>query len=143
MELTLDATLAVRVLHVIAATLAVGIPVALALVVAARPEPEVVERLVTPAERAQWGALAVLVATGVGNLAAFEGNFPGGDWETVLFTKLGFVFALLVVSAVRTFVIAGLASRPAPHVRRLGGWYLATAGLGVLIVGLAEVLAHG
>lgn len=138
----MDVTLGVRMLHVTAATLAVGIPVALALVLYARPEPEVVERLVTPSERVQWSALAVLVATGVGNLAVFE-TFPGGHWPTTLFTKLGFVFALLVVSAVRTFFIANLARGSERHVGRLAGWYLLTATLGVIAVLLAEVLAHG
>lgn len=139
----MDVTLGVRMLHVCAATLVVGIPVALALVLYARPQPAVVERLVTSSERVQWSALAVLVATGVGNLAVFEGDYPGGRWPATLFTKLGFVFALLVVSAVRTFFIAGLTSAPEHSVRRLAAWYLVTATLGVVIVLLAEVLAHG
>lgn len=139
----MDVTLGVRMLHVTAATLAVGIPVALALVLYARPEPAVVERLVTPSERVQWSALAVLVATGIGNLAAFEGSFPGGHWPAALFTKLGFVFALLVVSAVRTFFVANLVRGSQQQVSRLAGWYLLTATLGVVAVLLAEVLAHG
>ena len=139
----MDLSVGVRALHVMAATLAVGIPVGLAFVLHARPEPEVVEQLVTPAERAQWAALAVLVATGVGNLAAFDGTFPAGHWSSILYTKLGFVFALLVISAVRTFFIAGMASGPASHRVRLERWYGLTAVVGLVIVALAEVLAHG
>lgn len=136
-------TLGVRTLHVVSAALAVGIPVALALVVHARPDPAVVERLVTPAERMQWVALAFLVASGIGNLAVFGGDFPGGEWATVLFTKLGFVFALVIVSAVRTFFIASVASGPPRHLERLGAWYGVTGAFGIVILGLAEVLAHG
>ncbi len=139
----MDMALGVRALHVVSATFVVGIPVALAFVVRAHPERAVVERLVTPAEQWLWASLAVLVATGVGNLAVFDGEFPGGAWPTVLFTKLGFVAALLVSSAVRTFVIANLARAPEEKVHQLAVWYGVTAVLGVVVVMLAEVLAHG
>src|SRR5690606_4189629 len=135
--------LVVRTLHVASATFAVGIPVALALVITARPAADVIERLVTPAERWLWASLGVLVATGVGNLAVFEGDVAGGEWPAVLFSELGFVLVLLIVSAVRTFVIANLAMGTEVHARRLGTWYGATAMLGLAIVVLAEVLAHG
>lgn len=138
----MDVTFAVRSLHVLAATLAVGIPIGLALVLHARPEPAVVERLVTPVERAQWVALALLLVTGIGNLQAFEGVLPEGDWTVVLYAKLGVVVALLLISAVRTFLIAGIASRSVP-LRRLEAWYALTGAAGLLVVILAEVLAHG
>lgn len=145
----LDATLGVRALHVLAATLAVGIPVGLSFVLAAGPAPDVVERLVWRAERVQWVALGVLLATGVGNLAAFGDGLPdvSSSWARVLFVKLGFVLLLLVVSAVRTFVIAGIRTRSAPGRGAtrgtLGRWYAGTGGLGMAIVGLAIALAHG
>ena len=60
-----------------------------------------------------------------------------------LIATLGLVFALLVISAVRTFFIAGMASGPASHRARLERWYGLTAVVGLVIVALAEVLAHG
>lgn len=140
----IDVHLAVRTLHVVSATVVVGVPAALALVLRARPAPEVVERLVGNAERLQWIALALLVATGIGNLLAFGDALPdpGSDWSRVLFAKFGVVLLLLLLSAVRTFVIA--AQRlSAVHHRRLGAWYGATALAGGAVVVLAEVLAHG
>lgn len=136
-------TLGVRTVHVLAAAVALGAPIALALVLAARPDVQVVERLVTPAERLQWSALAVLVATGVGNLAAFEDGLPGGRWETAFLVKLGLVFAILVLSAVRTFFIANLASGAARQPRRLRDWYAVTGGIAALVVVLGQVMAHG
>ncbi|MCK9486491.1 MAG: hypothetical protein M0R73_07295 [Dehalococcoidia bacterium] len=143
-ELHLDLALGVRLLHVLAAVVAVGAPVALALVIRAGPEPRVVEALVARAERWQWVALAVLVATGVGNLGALGDAIPdaGSAWGRTLFAKLGFVLALLAVSAVRTFVIAGHSLSSVPT-GRLAGWYGGTGALGAVIVVLAVVMAHG
>ena len=58
-------------------------------------------------------------------------------------TVLSPAVASRLVSAVRTFYIAGLASGSVQHARRLGAWYTVTATLGVVVVMLAEVLAHG
>ncbi len=141
--LAIDAHLAVRMLHVVSATIAVGVPVGLALVMRRRPPADTVERLVGDAERLQWLALALLVATGVGNLAAFEGDLPefGSDWGRVFIVKMAAVFALLVISAIRTFVIAAQRMSTADH-QRLSMWYAATAATGVIVVVLAQVLAH-
>jgi len=142
--LAIDLHLGVRTLHVVAAMFAVGVPAGLALVLRAHPAPEVVERLVADAERLQWIVLAILVATGVGNLAApGEGTpEPSSQWGRVLIAKLGLVLLLLVLSAVRTFVIATQRMR-AVHQQRLGTWYGVTAAVGVCVAVLAEVLAHG
>lgn len=143
-DLHLDLALGIRLLHVIAAAVAVGAPVALALVVRASPEPRVLEALVARAERWQWIALGVLVATGVGNLGALGEAIPdaGSNWGRTLFVKLGFVVALLAVSAVRTFVIAGQ-SLATVATGRLAAWYGITGALGAAILALAVVLAHG
>ncbi len=140
----LDLSLAVRAVHVLAAAVAVGAPVALFLVIRAGPAQQVVESLMGRAERWQWTALGVLVATGVGNLAALGEAIPdtGTAWGQMFFAKLGFVLLLLVVSAVRTFVIAGESMATVPA-NRLAAWYGVTAAAGLAVLLLAVVLAHG
>jgi putative copper export protein len=140
----LDLHLLVRMVHVVTATVVVGAPVALALVLRAGPPRDVVGRLVRSAEQVQWSALAVLVATGIGNLAVFGEAIPAFDseWGRTLTVKLGWVLVLLVVSAVRTFVVAANAM-PSGAAKPLANWYAATAVIGVLVVLSAEVLAHG
>lgn len=139
-----DASLAVRLLHVLAAAVVVGAPIALALVIRARPAPEVVESLVGSAERWQWGALGVIVATGVGNIAALGEGLPdpSSAWGRTLVAKLAVVLVLLLASAVRTFVVAGH-SLATVESGRLAAWYAATGILGGVVLGLAVVLAHG
>ncbi|WP_435182877.1 CopD family protein [Halobellus sp. EA9] len=98
-------------------------------------------------ERLFWGALGVMIATGVGNLGALGPPGPETRWGTVLSSKLAVVIGLVVVSAVRSLAVerleaasSGLAS---PDRDRLRALYAVTGwGLG-LAVALAEVLAHG
>lgn len=137
-------SLAIRAVHVVAAAFAVGAPVALFMVVRAGPASDLVEGLVRSVERTHWVALATLVATGVGNLGALGEAIsdPGTGWGQTFLAKMGFVLLLLVVSAVRTFVIAGQSmATVAPN--RLAAWYGVTGVAGMAVLLLAVVLAHG
>lgn len=108
-----------------------------------------------------WGAIGVVVMTGVGNLGAMAPWIPGPEssWGTALTTKLTGVGGLLLGSVVRTFGVAARRDRTDvghPNRRddqnhrlepRQGRWlrraYAATALYLVGLVALAEVLAHG
>lgn len=97
-----------------------------------------------------WGGAGLLVLTGVGNLGALAPTIPGPatTWGTSFATKLLGVVVLLVGSLVRTLGVIRLLGRDpsqlAPTtVGRLRGGYAATALLLLVVVGLAEVLAHG
>jgi uncharacterized membrane protein len=104
-----------------------------------------------------WAAVGVVVATGVGNLGALAPAVPGPDtgWGTTLSVKLVLALALLVGSVVRTVLAAGPSSgrmdetasgQPRVDSRRLAvlrSAYAVTAAWLLVIVGFAEVLAHG
>lgn len=100
-----------------------------------------------------WAAVGVVVATGVGNLGALSPTVPGPDtgWGTTLSLKLVLVFVLLVGSVVRTVLAVDFSERTeiAPeqaNSRRLVALrsaYAITAVWLLVIVGFAEVLAHG
>jgi uncharacterized membrane protein len=93
-----------------------------------------------------WGSLALIVATGVGNLGAYGEGLPGPEtaWGQQLQSKVGLVVLLMLTSMVRTFTVVRL-SKGGAEARRgaLRNLYGVTALLGVLIVALAELLAHG
>ncbi|HSU17032.1 DUF4149 domain-containing protein [Longimicrobium sp.] len=106
-----------------------------------------------------WGAIAVLVATGVGNLA-FTGAFRGGAilraefWATAyghaLAWKLVSVAAMISVSALHDFWLGPLAGRLAAgtpealRARRRAAWLARTnAAVGIVIVAAAVRLARG
>ncbi|HKK08587.1 MAG TPA: DUF4149 domain-containing protein [Gemmatimonadota bacterium] len=110
--------------------------------------------------RAGWGAILVLVATGVGNLAfrgllarsvLGSGRFWAGPFGRTLAWKLVAVTGMVVVSAVHDFVLGPAASRAAregdPRARALrarAAWLARiNAGLGVVVVVLAVRLARG
>ena len=97
-------------------------------------------------ESAYWAAFGVVVVTGVGNLGAVGAPGPATPWGATLTLKLSVVFAVVVGSMLRTLAV--LRSEPADlrradRRRRLGLGYAATAGALLVVVGLAEVLAHG
>jgi putative copper export protein len=140
----LDVHLLLRMVHVVTAAIVVGVPVTLAVVLCSSPPAEVIARVGGPIERLQWAALGVMVATGVGNLAAFGGGLPSFDsrWGRTLTIKLAMVVGLLMVSAVRTFVVA-THSMPRTAPQRLSDWYAITGAAAVAVVVAAELLAHG
>lgn len=144
--------LAVRLLHVLAMALALGGAVTLWRLFS-RPSPAVdgSTELATAAsyEWLFWGALGVLVATGVGNLGAMAPGVLGPDtgWGRTLAVKLIAVLGFLLLSAIRTALVDRLEHRslaPAVTTRRLlARSYAATALYLGVVVALAEVLAHG
>lgn len=95
-----------------------------------------------------WGAAGLVVLTGVGNLGALAPAVPGSgtEWGLTFAVKLLGVAGLLVGSLVRTLAVARLRAidTPIPGAGdRLSATYVATAGYLLVLVGLAEVLAHG
>ncbi|WP_424000474.1 CopD family protein [Haloarcula salina] len=120
-----------------------------------------------------WAGVGALVLTGVGNLGALGPPGPTTDWGRTLLVKLTLVVGLVCGSAVRTLVVvrAREAVRPVadggresddetdpedcpandtpdspspdPHRAVLSKAYGATTGLLLVLVVLAEVLAHG
>lgn len=106
-----------------------------------------------------WGAIAVLVATGIGNLH-FRGvlstttlgaaDFWATPFGRALAWKLGAVTAMIVVSAVHDFWLgpaagaAGTGDRRAERMRRAASWLArVNAALGIVVVLAAVRLARG
>lgn len=97
-----------------------------------------------------WGGVGVLVFTGVGNLGALGPPGPGTDWGRTLLAKLAIVVGLVGGSVVRTLLLVRASDREdtlddlPPALRRtLSRAYGATVAVLLIIVVLAEVLAHG
>ena len=106
-----------------------------------------------------WGAIAVLVATGIGNLA-FTGAFRGGAilrrevWATAYGHALGWklvsVATMITVSALHDFWLGPMAGRLRPgspeaaRARRWAAWLARiNAVIGIVIVAAAVRLARG
>jgi hypothetical protein len=89
-----------------------------------------------------WATFGAMLVTGVGNLGALGPPGPDTRWGTVLTVKLLTVLAFTLGSGLRTLVVVRLptASTARPALRRL---YAATTVTLLLLVTLAEVLAHG
>jgi uncharacterized membrane protein len=97
----------------------------------------------TAYEVAFWGALGVLVMTGVGNLGALAPAIPRGQWGAAFVAKLGLLLVVLVASAVRTAAVLTARNAAAPATTTLErGYALTTVTLGGLVA-LAAVMAHG
>lgn len=90
-----------------------------------------------------WAAVGLVVLTGVGNLGALAPGVPGPDtgWGLTFAVKLAAVVGLLVGSLVRTLAV--LRWRDGAPGRSVAAAYAATAGYLVVLLALAEVLAHG
>lgn len=95
-----------------------------------------------------WAAVGVVVMTGVGNLGALAPSVPPSDstWGLTLTIKLVGVLGLLLGSVARTFLVgqyrstSGISSGQAHLLCRS---YAVTAVYLMVVVALAEVLAHG
>lgn len=149
--------LAVRWLHVVAMAVMVGggllvTAVALHRGRSSRPHahPPLLAAAAETYEWAFWGALAVGVMTGIGNLGAFGAGLPPpiSGWGSQLIIKLGLVLALLVFSVERTLVVSRLLASSVtivpPRVWRIvAGMYVATVLLTLGILAVAVGLAHG
>lgn len=143
--------LAVRTLHVLGMAVLLG--GAGALWYAARrgsrsgDSGDALTSLASGYEWAFWGALGVMVITGIGNLGALGAPGPETRWGTILLVKLAVVAAFVLGSLVRTVAVARMnagdgrtGDTSAPFYR----WaYGATTGALLVLVVLAEVLAHG
>lgn len=97
-----------------------------------------------------WGAVGVLVMTGVGNLGTLAPAVPtsSSPWGRILLAKLLSLLAFLALSLLRTLVVHRVgrtdAAGPASNdVRLLRLSYGATSLYAVGLLALAEVLAHG
>ncbi|MCT9094422.1 hypothetical protein [Haloarchaeobius sp. HME9146] len=93
-----------------------------------------------------WGALGVVVMTGVGNLGALAPAVPTTEtrWGAVLALKLAVLLGFVLFSMARSLAVVrvrrlGLPGSEATLTRAYG----LTAGVLVLLLSLAEVLAHG
>jgi hypothetical protein len=146
----MDAHLAIRWLHVVAATVLLGGALTLA---AGAPRGErsaaASAHYIEAAARYEWlfwSALGVVIAAGVGNLGAYGEGLPPPDslWGSSLQLKLVLVLATTYLSIVRTLVVVRLRTRIPEEARfLLSLLYGLTAVLLVAVVGLAELLAHG
>lgn len=134
--------LAVRTLHVLGMAVLLG--GAGALWYASRFGDGAVIAFATRYEWAFWGLLGVMVVTGVGNLGALGAPGPETRWGTILILKLAVVLAFVVGSLLRTLAVLQMACDDSHVVRRLcRRAYGATTGVLLVLVVLAEVLAHG
>lgn len=135
--------LAIRTLHVLGMVVLLG--GAGALWLAARGQTDDLHRFAVTYEWLFWGAIGVMVLTGIGNLGALGAPGPSTGWGQVLLVKLPLVVLLILGSAVRTLAIVRVTravstSALAPWSERAYGLTVVTL---VAIVVLAEVLAHG
>lgn len=104
------------------------------------------DSLATEYEWAFWGTMGLMLVTGVGNLGSLGPPPPTTQWGTILTLKLAIVGVFVVGSFLRTVLVlqSGDGGRSTGVTReslRLG--YGLTAASLLLIVALAEVLAHG
>lgn len=102
--------------------------------------------LITRYEWLFWGTVGVMFVTGVGNIGALGAPAPTTRWGTLLTVKLAVVTLFVGGSFLRTLFILQRTNRgraTAGTDRSLQYGYALTVGLLVLIVAVAEVLAHG
>ncbi|SFR99320.1 Copper resistance protein D [Halomicrobium zhouii] len=141
---------AVRTLHVLGMVVLLG-GAGTVWYVARRDDPggggDTASSLASGYEWAFWGALGVMVVTGVGNLGALGAPGPETRWGSILLVKLAVVAAFVLGSLVRTVAVARMDAwsdragvTNAPFYRRAYG---ATTVVLLALVVLAEVLAHG
>lgn len=97
-----------------------------------------------------WGAIGLVVMTGIGNLGAFGIHLqpPGSRWGTFLVAKLLLVFLFLPLSLVRSLAVAKVRAMPEtalspPAPSRFASLYAASFLLLLAILLLAVLLAHG
>jgi putative copper export protein len=140
-------SLVVRWLHVLAATVAVGGSVLTWALLRVDRAPDAEASGVTVARGYEWlfwAAAGTLVATGVGNLGALAPTLPAGRWRATLDLKLLAFLLVLGGSALRVSLLTRVRRHPERVTRRLlRTTYGATAVGLVILLALAEVLAHG
>ncbi|AZH23955.1 hypothetical protein [Haloplanus aerogenes] len=132
----------VRWLHVLAMAVALGGGV-LAWGVSYAADAETTLTVATTYEVAFWGALGVLVMTGVGNLGALAPAIPRGRWGAAFVVKLGLLLVVLIGSAVRTTTVRAASDAATPATTTLERGYALTTLALITLVALAAVMAHG
>ena len=149
---TVDLHLFVRLVHVLAVAVLVGGAVMTWIALTRdsdRPGSRVRDSLALAEsyEWLFWGAVGLIVMTGVGNLGAFAPNVPGPgtSWGGTFALKLLVVLGLLAFSAGRTVLLRLVAARVDERAatQPLGRAYAITAVALAAALALAEVLAHG
>ncbi|WP_313696158.1 hypothetical protein [Halorarum halobium] len=110
----------------------------------ARPDRAQLRRV----ECAFWTVLALLLATGVGNLGALGAPGPATRWGGLLTTKLLVVLVVVLGSFLRTGLVLRVPAgadlrRESEFGSTLERSYLVTTWSLLAVVVLAEVLAHG
>ncbi|KTG07529.1 CopD family protein [Haloferax profundi] len=137
--------LVVRFVHVVGVTLLVGGSVFVWNAIRTVGVGYDTVRFATHYEWLFWGTMAVMVVTGVGNLGSLGPPGPTTRWGTLLTAKLGVVTVFVVGSFVRTLAVLTTRRRGVARVGedRFRQFYSSTSVTLVLVVALAEVLAHG
>jgi len=133
---------AVRSLHVLAAAFLFGGPLGMWL--AFRTAEAVPVRLLSWIELLFWGAISVIVFTGLGNLSAFGVPTVETTTGAILGVKFGAIALLVVGSVPRTFVVIyAEQDGTTVHSRALEWGYGLTAVGVAAIVFIAGVLVRG
>jgi len=140
---------AVRMVHVLAATVLVGGSLGMAVAGWATPGADRGSSFIAAAARyevAFWVAFGAIVATGIGNLDVFGLGLPGPEteWGRTFSLKLALVFVLMLLSAVRALAVVRLRDLGAmyrPHL--VARWYGMSAAIAGVTGGAAVWLAHG
>ncbi|QLG29645.1 hypothetical protein HUG10_18725 (plasmid) [Halorarum halophilum] len=148
--------LAVRTVHLLSMVALVGVSAGAwyALRTNSRPGVAGLRRV----ECAFWAVLGLLLATGVGNIGALGAPGPGTRWGGFLTVKLLVVLVVVLGSFVRTSAVLRLpdgrgyargdassddGATPVGYEPVLERLYLVTTWSLLVVVVLAEVLAHG
>ncbi|MFC7203639.1 hypothetical protein ACFQJC_08940 [Haloferax namakaokahaiae] len=139
--MSLASSLLVRLVHVVGMAFVFGSAVFAWAVF--RADGDVPHSLATTYEWLFWATMGVMVVTGVGNLGALGPPGPETRWGSILTVKLVVVLAFVVGSFLRTLVVLRLRERAMQNGALLSKLYAATAGGLLVLVTLAEVLAHG
>ncbi|MDA0353534.1 MAG: hypothetical protein O3A10_15195 [Chloroflexi bacterium] len=140
---------AVRMIHVLAATILVGGSLGIAIAGWSVPAPQRGTAFIATAARfeiAFWLAFGAIVATGVGNLGVFGLGLPGPetDWGRTFVFKMALVVVLMLLSAVRALSVIRLRDIGVTReVHVFVDLYAATSALTAVIVCAAVWLAHG
>jgi uncharacterized membrane protein len=142
----MDLHLFIRWLHVGAGMSLVGGAFVIALALRLRGSSG--EAIFSVARRYEWlcwASLAVIVASGVGNLGALGEGLPpaGSGWGRAFLVKLALVLLLGSLSVVRTAAVVRLDSALQPPTHTLRALYIATTVLGLMIAGAGQLMAHG
>lgn len=141
--------LVVRWLHVLGMALALGGALFAWLLLGTQTSQATALAVASAYERLFWGAMGLLVMTGVGNLGTLAPAIPGGEWSATLSGKLLLVVLVVFGSLVRSLLVVETRRNSATTTATTDGdgtlrySYAATVVLLASVLVFAEVLAHG